>query len=267
MIRVHLDVFEGPLELLLHLLEQDKLDIRDIEISRITQQYLDYLATMQEHDLEVAGDFLVMAATLLQIKTGALLPGIGAEDEMDGDDVIYSRDELIRRLLVYRHFREAAGYLKELAQERVHVLPRPFSTLGGEGPVLYTNPTGEATVQDLVTALANALVSWRARERVQQIRRREIDLSAKIGQIAVIVQRYSKVSFDDLLGMQPTKADVIYTFLAVLELVRQGAIAVRQDGISKPITIKSVKEWRHAATEGQGDPGSHNFRVRQTGPT
>src|SRR5690554_6225869 len=96
---VQLDVFDGPLELLLHLLEQDKLDIRDIEISRITQQYLDYLATMREYDLEVAGDFLVMAATLLQIKVGALLPEAETELDAEAQDVIYSRDELIRRLL------------------------------------------------------------------------------------------------------------------------------------------------------------------------
>lgn len=260
--RVHLDIFEGPLELLLHLLEQEKLDICDIEISSITQQYLDYLATMQEHDLEVAGDFLVMAATLLQIKAGALLPDTEAEDKRDDQDEIYSRDQLVQRLLVYRQFREAAGCLATLAQARQRVLPRPFPCLGEQGPVLYTNPAGEATVQDLVAALASALINWQARKTVQEIKRREIDLGAKIGEVAVLVQRYSRVLFDDLVGMQPTKADIVYTFLAVLELVRQGIIVVRQADLCTPIVITFQKELEHVPTEGQGSLGSDNFRSR-----
>ena len=194
---VHLDVFEGPLELLLHFLEDEKLDIRDIEISRITQQYLDYLATMREHDLEVAGDFLVMAATLLQIKAGALLPETRVESEEE-QDPIYSRDELIQRLLTYRKFRETARYLENLAKERLQVLPRPFSNLGQKGPVYYTNPIGDATVPDLAVTLANVLVNWRTREQVHQIKRQEIDLDVKIGEVAVLVQSYPRLLFDDL---------------------------------------------------------------------
>ena len=237
--RVHLDVFEGPLDLLLHLLDQEKLDIHDIEISSITQQYLDYLATMQEHDLEVAGDFLVMAATLLQIKVGALLPEVKTESTEDDEDAIHSRDDLILRLLVYRQYRDAADYLRQIGQRRHQVLPRPFSSLGQPGPSLYTNPIGEATVQDLVSALVSALVSWRDREQVQQIRRREIDLSVRIGEIRLLVQRYAWVAFSDLLGTGPSRMDIVFTFLAVLELVRQGAIVLQQDGIYGPITIAS----------------------------
>lgn len=238
---VHLDVFEGPLELLLHFLEEEKLDIRDIEISRITQQYLDYLATMREHDLEVAGDFLVMAATLLQIKAGALLPEARVESEEEQDH-IYSRDELIRRLLVYRQFREAARYLENLGKERLKILPRPFPTLGQKGPIHYTNPIGEATVPDLAITLVNVLANWRTRERVHQIKRQEIDLGVKIGEVAVLVQSHSRLLFDDLLGRQPTKADVVYTFLAVLELVRQGTIILHQGELCGPIAIIRGKE-------------------------
>jgi len=265
--RVQLDVFEGPLELLLHLLEQEELDIRDIEISRITQQYLEYLATMQEHDLEVAGDFLVMAATLLQIKAEALLPEIRVENETDEQDTTYSRDELVRRLLIYREFREAARNLGEIAQERQRVLPRPFSSLGQAGPTVFTNPTGDATVQDLAVALSNVLISWRAREEVQQIKRRKIDLGVRIGEVALLVQKRSRVFFDDLLGMEPTKTDIVYTFLAVLELVRQGAIVVYQDDIGEPIAIRTVKESGYVFSKGQSDPRSHHFRGRQSDPT
>jgi segregation and condensation protein A len=247
--RVQLDVFEGPLELLLHLLEQEKLDIRDIEISSITQQYLDYLATMQEHDLEVAGDFLVMAATLLQIKAGALLPATEAEDDEDQEE-IYSREQLVQRLLVYREFRQAAGHLATLAQEWQQVFSRPFPSLGEKGLILYTNPIGDATVQDLVAALSSVLTNWCARRTVQQIKRREIDLGEKIGEVAVLVQRYTRVVFDDLVGMQPTKTDIVYTFLAVLELVRQGIVIVRQTDLCKPIIIMFQKELQHVSTEG-----------------
>ncbi|MGI6567331.1 MAG: segregation/condensation protein A [Firmicutes bacterium] len=239
---VQLDVFDGPLELLLHLLEQDKLDIRDIEISRITQQYLDYLATMREYDLEVAGDFLVMAATLLQIKVGALLPEAETELDAEAQDVIYSRDELIRRLLIYRQFREAGRQLEHLAGLRRQVYPRPISTLGPQGPLVYTNPIGEATVQDLALMYANTLLNWQAREEVRQVKRRAIDLSVRIGEVALLVQRHSRLMFDDLLSRQPTKTDIVYTFLAVLELVKQGIVQVRQAGVDQPITISFSKE-------------------------
>jgi len=238
---VHLDVFEGPLELLLHFLEEEKLDIRDIEVSRITQQYLDYLATMREHDLEVAGDFLVMAATLLQIKASALLPEPKVESEAEQEQ-IYSRDELIRRLLVYRQFREAGGYLDNLAKVRLAAWPRPFPTLGAKGPVQYTNPIGDTTVPDLAITLANVLANWRTREQVHQIKRQEIDLGVKIGEVAVLIKSHSRLLFDDLLGMQPTKTDIVYTFLAVLELVRQGAIILRQGELYGPIAIIQWKE-------------------------
>ncbi len=240
--RVQLDVFDGPLELLLHLLEQEKLDIRDIEISRITRQYLDYLATMQEYDLEVAGDFLVMAATLLQIKVGALLPDAETELETEDQEIIYSRDELIRRLLVYRQFREAARQLADLARIRRQVYPRPISLLGPKGPLVYTNPVGDATVQDLASIYANTLLNWQAREEVRQIKRRAIDLNAKIGEVALLVQKHSRLMFDELLGRQPTKTDVVYTFLAVLELVKQGIVRVSQSGIDGPIIISFDKE-------------------------
>lgn len=238
---VHLDVFDGPLELLLHFLEEEKLDIRDIEISRITQQYLDYLATMREHDLEVAGDFLVMAATLLQIKAGALLPEARVESEEEQDQ-IHSRDELIRRLLVYRQFREAAGHLGNLAKARLAAWPRPFPSLGEKGPIHYTNPIGHTTVPDLAITLTNVLANWRTREQVHRIKRQRIDLGVKIGEVAVLVQSHSPVLFDDLLGMQPTKTDIVYTFLAVLELVRQGTIILRQGELCGPIAIIHGKE-------------------------
>jgi len=247
--RVHLDVFEGPLDLLLHLLDQEKLDIWDIEISRITEQYLVYLATMQEHDLEVAGDFLVMAATLLQIKARALLP----EDEEavdEADDGLYSRDELIRRLITYRQYREVAERLKHMAEERLSVLPRPFSSLGETGPIKYTNPIGNATVQDLTSALVNALTNWTVRKQVQTIKGREINLQERIGEIALVAQRHSPMFFGDLLDRKSTRTDVVFTFLAVLELVRQGIIVVRQEKIFGPIIVKSQlpkEESNHGA--------------------
>ncbi|NMB24419.1 MAG: segregation/condensation protein A [Firmicutes bacterium] len=234
---VHLDVFEGPLDLLLHLLDQERLDIHDIEIASITQQYLDYLATMHDYDLEVTGDFLVMAATLLQIKAGALLPDVKPDNLEDDGDTIYSRDDLIRRLLVYRQFRDMADEFRQMAEIRLQALPRPFSSLGLRGPSLYTNPIGNATVQDLAKALGNALGSWREREQVRQIQRREIDLGVRIGQIRLFVQEHSRIAFDDLLGSRPSRTEIIFTFLAVLELVRQGAVKVRQRDISGPITI------------------------------
>lgn len=250
--RVHLDVFEGPLDLLLHLLDQEKLDIHDIEIASITQQYLDYLATMHDYDLEVTGDFLVMAATLLQIKAGALLPDAKAGSLEEDVDAIYSRDDLIRRLLVYRQYRDIADEFREMAQMRLQILPRPFPSLGPPGPSLYTNPIGNATVQDLAKALSNAMTSWREREQVQQIQRREIDLGVRIGQIRLFVEAHPRIVFDDLLGSRPTRTDIIFTFLAVLELVRQGRVKVRQRDILGPITImldQSKLEQSEAAPE------------------
>jgi len=206
---------------------------------------------MQEYDLEVTGDFLVMAARLLQIKVGALLPEAERESEPEEHEIIYSRDELIRRLLVYRQFREAAQKLAELALRRSQVYVRPVSLLGPKGPVVYTNPVGDATVQDLASIYANTLLNWQAREEVRQVKRRTIDLTAKIGEIALLVQKYSQLAFDELLGRQPTKTDIVYTLLAVLELVKQGIVRVQQSDVNEPIIISFEKEQEdYVAPEG-----------------
>ncbi|NLK08144.1 MAG: segregation/condensation protein A [Firmicutes bacterium] len=239
--QVQLDVFEGPLDLLLHLIGQEKLDIHDIEIAVITQQYLDYLATMQEFDLEITGDFLVMAATLLQLKADALLPMPGKQSEDDEEDAIYSREDLVRRLLILSQYKDAAGWLNRQAKASGLSWTRPFSTLGPPGPNLYENPIGKATVLNLALALREALTSKREREQIHEIQAKEVNIEVKIDQIISLIQRRSQATFHSLLGSAPTRTEVIVIFLAVLELARLGKVQVEQKVLLGPIAIKATK--------------------------
>ena len=176
---VRLPVFEGPLDLLLHLLEREEVDIWDIPIVRITEQYLAYLRTMQELDLAVGGEFLVMAATLMQLKVRTLLPGISLIDEYDDDlDPI---EELTMRLLEYRAFKEIAGVLGERAQYWNQIRFRPIAQQ--QLKPKYANPVGNSTVDTLWKCFQQMVADRADLLRVRQVQRREIDLQQTMEKI------------------------------------------------------------------------------------
>ena len=229
-VMVKLERFEGPLDLLLHLIKRDEIDIYDIPIARITQQYLAYLDLMRSFDLDVAGEFLVMAATLMRIKAKMLLPlpAVG-EEEDEGDP----REELVQRLVEYRQFKEAAGTLKLREEDRRQLYERGM--LPGEdeaGPL----PLAPATLFDLLDALQRVMA--RVPERaVYEVRAEAYDVEDKLALIARLVAEDGAVLFSTLLFRCRARAEMIVTFIALLELVKLGHVTVAQSETFGDISI------------------------------
>jgi segregation and condensation protein A len=221
-VTVRLARFEGPLDLLLHLIKRDEIDIYDIPISHITQQYLAYLELMRSLDLEVAGEFLVMAATLMRIKAKMLLPlpAVGAEEEDEGDP----REELVQRLVEYRQFKEAAATLKSKEGERRLLFERGMVPSEEDaGPL----PLAPASLFDLLDAL-NRVMSRVPEAAVYEVQAETWSVDDKLSLIATAVAERGSVSFTELLARCRARAEMIVTFVALLELVKLGQIGVVQ---------------------------------------
>lgn len=229
--RVQLEIFEGPLDLLLHLIKKNELSITDIPIATITEQYLSTLELMQSLNLDVAGEFLVMAATLIHIKSRMLLPPGENEDEEEeeGDP----REELIRRLLEYQRFKEAAEELerRELLSRDVFVrrseAPEEAGTVGFESLSLF----------DLLSALRHVLERF-PEERIHEVALDAISVREKMSFLLDELRRRGKVIFQSLFETATSRSEVVVTFLAVLELVRIRAIRVWQEERIGPVVIE-----------------------------
>ena len=220
-VNVKLERFEGPLDLLLHLIKRDEIDIYDIPIARITQQYLAYIELMQSLDLEVAGEFLVMAATLMRIKAKMLLstPAIG-EEEDEGDP----REELGQRLIEYRQFKEAAGTLKLKEADRRLLFQRGMVPGEDEaGPL----PLAPASLFNLLDAL-NRVFSRVPEPEAYEVRGEPYDLDEKMSLIAKRVAEEGSVSFLEMLEKCHARAEMIVTFIALLELIKLAQVAIVQ---------------------------------------
>jgi segregation and condensation protein A len=221
-VTIKLARFEGPLDLLLHLIKRDEIDIYDIPISHITQQYLGYLELMRILDLEVAGDFLVMAATLMRIKVKMLLPlpGVGGEDEDEGDP----REELVQRLIEYRQFKEAAGTLKEREAERRLLHERGMVPGDDEmGPL----PLATASLFDLIDAL-NRVMSRLPEPAVYEVQGEVYDVEDKMQLIASLAAERGTMTFESLLVGCRVRIEMIVIFIALLELIKLGRISIVQ---------------------------------------
>jgi segregation and condensation protein A len=218
--QVRLSQFEGPLDLLLHLIRRDKINIYDIPISHITQEYLAYIEIMQELELEVAGEFFVMAATLMRIKAQMLLP---RHEELEGEEED-PRDELVRNLLEYKKFKEAAEHFSAMEQDRRKVFPRPTAGLGvaeeSEHPI-------EVTVFDLVGAFRKVLEDLK-KNVSYRVARESVTLEEKLHIIRARLKASSEILFTELFESEFNKMDIIVTFLAILELMRLGELVARQ---------------------------------------
>ena len=220
-VTIKLPIFEGPLDLLLHLIKRDEVDIYDIPIAHITQQYLAYLELMRAFDLEVAGEFLVMAATLMRIKAKMLLPlpAVG-EEEDEGDP----REELVQRLVEYRQFKEAAGTLKVREEERRGMFERGMVPTEDEaGPL----PLAPASLFDLLDAL-NRVMSRIPEVSVYEVQSEVYDVEDKMSLIASQAAEQGEISFIGLLERCRVRAEMIVTFVALLELIKLGRILVVQ---------------------------------------
>jgi len=233
-VEVQLEKFQGPLDLLLHLIHRDEIDIRDIPIAHITQQFLHYLEMMRLLDLEISGEFLVMAASLMRIKARLLLP---TEEPLEGEE-LDPREELVRRLLEYKQFKEVAGTLRDKEQKRSLLYERgQTATDGDAGPL----PLASVTLFDLLDALDRVLTKLPERN-VIEMEAEAYDLEEKMALLGGMVRDTGRLSFGRVLGECRSRLEVIVTFLALLELLRMGRVTVNQDGPFGEIWLEVAEE-------------------------
>ncbi len=221
--KVKLEVFEGPLDLLLYLIKRDEIDIYDIPIEHITKQYLAYLEVFKILDLDVAGDFVVMAANLIYIKSRSLLPvSQQPPEEMAEEDD--PRWELVRQLLEYKKFKDAAATLqqREIARENL------FSRTPEKPDFTADRPIGEVSMFDLINAFQNVLKRLNKVENLREIFEENFTVSDKIDVIIKMTASNVALKFSELFAGAASRTEVVVTFLAVLELIRLKQIRVLQ---------------------------------------
>ncbi len=231
---VKLEVFEGPLDLLLHLLEKNKVSIYDIPIVEITDQYLAYIREMQRQDLNVMSEFMMMAATLLDIKARWLLPREESEDEEEGDP----RAELVEQLLQYKMYKYMSQELKDRqvsAQRKMYHAPDiPAEVLAYEEPVDLDKLTDGLNLK-VLNEIFQSVMSRRERKvdpvrsKFGNIEREEISVDDKLAAMKRFFQKHRTFSFRELLEKQNSKVELVVTFLAVLELMKTGEICAVQE--------------------------------------
>ncbi len=224
--KVKLEVFEGPLDLLLYLIKKEEVDIYDIPIERITNQYMEYLSLMKLLNLELAGEFLVMAATLMYIKSRLLLPADQQVIDADTEDGEDPRWELIRQLVEYKKFKDAALQLGRREEEQSHLFPRQVGDLGID--VQPDKPLAEVGIFDLINAFNQILKRANEREDFREIYEERFTVSDKIEEILYTLRDRLEILFSELFASASSRAEVVVTFLALLELIRLKRLRVKQ---------------------------------------
>ena len=239
MYKLKLETFEGPLDLLLYLVKKNEINIYDIPIAQVTEQYLEYIDLMKFLNLDIVGDFLVMAATLIHIKSKMLLPPDPSEVEPEEKD---PRDELVQRLLEYQKFKEIAQDLEQKACVRQDLFPRlvdeeKMTELKEEAKEVFF----EVTLFDLITAFTKALRRLPP-EKAYEIMQEEYTVDQKIHDILHLLMNQDCIVLNELLGRAKTKMEIIVTFLGILELIRLKEIVVVQRHLFDEIEIIRNKE-------------------------
>jgi len=243
---VQLEIFEGPLDLLLHLIKKNEVSITDIPIATITEQYLATLELMQNLSLDVAGEFLVMAATLIHIKSRMLLPA--GDDEGDEDEGIDPHEELVRRLLEYQRYKEAAAELeqRDLLTRDVFVRsPTPTEEVGPRG-------FREVSVFELLGALKH-IMDRLPKETVHEVALDKITVREKMTLLLETLRAHGSVFFESLFVEVKSRVEVVVTFLAMLELVKVRAIRIFQEEMAGPIMIEVATRMDEAAEQAELD--------------
>lgn len=233
---VKLDLFEGPLDLLLHLVQKSKIEIADISMATITEQYLDYLDRMRDFDVEIASEFLVMASTLLLIKSRALLPG---PDDL-GEDNEDPEQELRKRLEEYKKYKEISQKLRE-REERYsniyHKLPEELIDENEKKNKILV----DGNPHDLIKVLIRLLKNERStifRERVYPIRRQAVTIQQRIRELRKLFSITSECRFTELFRDKYDRSNIIITFLALLEMLKDNQISIYQNKQFGEIIIK-----------------------------
>ena len=222
--KVQLEKFEGPLDLLLYLIKKDDIDICDIPIAAITDQYMEYIEMMKMLDLEIVGDFLVMAATLMQIKSRMLLP----PDPLAAEEQVDPRDELVQRLQEYQQFKQIAEGLKTKESLRQDL----FQRVVDEGQMEQLKEESkeiifEASLFDLINSL-NAALKNIPQKKTYEVKKEEYTVEGKIHSIVHLLLRQPRVSLLELFSAAADKGEMVVTFIAILELIRLKEIIALQ---------------------------------------
>ena len=234
---VTIDNFDGPLDLLLHLIKEQDIDIYDIKIEDITKQYLDYIRHMKELNLEIASEYLVMASELIEMKSKMLLPKKREKEDDDYEED--PRELLIERLLAYKKYKEVTSEFKDLELNRKMVFTREPDNLNRY--VKEDENSEELGVADLIDAFNNLLKRKELdRPIATKITKKELSVTEKVNKIKNILRNKKKINFEDIFEVS-TKEEVIISFLSVLEMVKKDEILLTQEGNFKNIVI-SLKE-------------------------
>ncbi|MCQ2492157.1 MAG: segregation/condensation protein A [Lachnospiraceae bacterium] len=244
-----LETYEGPLDVLLQLIEKNKIDIYDIPIALITEQYLEYLEMMREANLTIMSEFLVMATTLLRIKSQMLLPKVVNEEGEEEDP----REELVQRLIEYKIYKYASGELKDLEVEAGKALYKDKEL--PEEVEKFTYPVDPVKVIENQGVTIDRLkevfefVMQRRVDKIDPVRSKfgeihqdEVRIEDKIVHISTRIRKKRKINFRNLLEQQASKVEVVVTFLALLELMKMGEVRVTQQDISSEIMIETTGE-------------------------
>lgn len=234
--QVKFEVFEGPLDLLLYLIKKEEVDIYSVNLTKLASQFIEYIEMMREFDLEVAGEFLVMASTLMYIKSRELLPvdqQAQVEEEEEGED---PRWELIRQLVEYKKFKDAAAKLQELEARQEGVFPRlPIKPVFAEekAPAKL-----EVTIFDLLNAVNSVLKRFEQRDNPREIYEDKWSVSQKIEQIVNLMTTQPGLRFSELFEDATSRSEVVCTFLALLELIRLKQLVCAQSSDFGEIEIR-----------------------------
>ena len=235
--KVKLEIFEGPLDLLLYLIKQDEIDIHEISLERITNQYLEYLQVFKELNINIAGEFIVMAANLIYLKSRSLLPvdQQPPDEDADEDD---PRWDLIRQLIEYKKFKEAAAQLQTRALEQERMFSR--TGVGFGSPEVAPLPLGEIGIFQLINALQAVIKRIETRNDLHEIFGEHFTVSDKIETILRHVSDNVSLKFSELFAGVASRVEIVVTFLALLELIRLKQVVAVQANPFDEIEIKSA---------------------------
>ena len=247
--KVKFDVFEGPLDLLLYLIKKEEVDIYEVNLTRLATQFVEYIETMRLLDLEVAGEFLVMAATLMYIKSRELLPvdqQVQTEGEEDGED---PRWELIRQLVEYKKFKDAAAQLAVLEARQEDVFPRAPGKLEFE---TAAPARAEVSLFDLLNAVNSVLQRFATRPDQRDIFEDKWSVSEKIEQLVRLISERTQLNFSELFAGVTSRSEVVVTFLALLELIRlKQLVAVQTEAFGEIVICRAPPAAETPAQTGE----------------
>jgi len=225
--KVQFEVFEGPLDLLLYLIKKEEVDIYEVNLTKLASQFIEYVDLMRQFDLEVAGEFLVMASTLMYIKSRELLPKdqqVAVEEEDEGED---PRFELIRQLVEYKKFKDAAAQLQSLEERQENIYPRVPGKIEFASEAAAAKP--EVGIFELLNAVNGILKRFAAKEAgTREIYEDRWTVSEKIEFVRNLITERGSVKFSQLFESAANRAEIVCTFLALLELIRMKQLACLQ---------------------------------------